>query len=261
MNTKNISTYKAGQQIDATHFLQVSTVPCKVFSIEGQAAGSGALYLQLMGVPVSSAVSGTTVPLWSQLITGGTGFSFVYPSGEDTSTMAYPSLTTTSSTVGSNALPVFLAISSTMAVWTSSATAVDATVSIDLPFVDTVALTLIKNDGNGGVLTLWADSVANTNKRMISLSLNNAGYGTLVYFQLFSFAPTAGALASQEWTATANQPSIELRFGDGFSVQQADASYVQHYGCFVGISSTPGTYTNGGTGNPILSNGTFKTIS
>lgn len=259
MPTKTISTYKQGVQVDATHYLTVSLQPCTIYAIEGQASGSGALYLQLIGT--ATPTTGVTVPLWSKLITGGTGFSFVYPMGEQTRTMTYPVANTAATQQGSNVLPVYLAISSTIGVWTSTAVSVDADVTIDLPSVDAVNTLLSKNNGTGGVLTVWADSVANTNLRLTTLTLNNAGYGTAVYFQLFSFAPTAGAIPYAEWPATANQAQINLTFGGGLFVQQASSDYVEHYGCFVGISSTPLTYTDGGTGNAILTSGTYATIS
>lgn len=243
MNTKTISTYKAGQQVDATHFLQVATVPCKVFAVEGQAAGAGALYIQLLGT--ATPVSGTTVPLWSKLITGGTGFSFVYPSGEDTSTMYYPSGTTNLAAVGANAFPVYVAISSTIAVYTSTAVAVDVDVTIDLPFVDLPSQVLAVATAAGS-LTVWNDVAANSSKRLVSLTVDNLNNGTDEFLLLFAqTGPSATTVPLASWTVPATS-TFTQQFGAGFAMQSSAPVGTLHYGCYFTISTSKQFYVASG---------------
>lgn len=242
---KTISTQKAGQVIDATHFLRVAGNPVKVFRIEGETNSTTGTdyYIQLLAVPFASAVSGTTVPLLSVLAvpaaypSAKSGFSFIYPEGLDTSRMSYPASATVN---GDNTSEVYVALSSTDVVWTAVAGATNLAITIEQFFVDLPNQTKLVTLASAQSI-VWADLIANTNLRLINFTYNNTG-GTDVYVQLSTFAPSLGTLSLMEWKCLANA-TINQSFGNGQTLMQNNALYVPHYGCYISTSDTPLTYT------------------
>lgn len=247
MPTKILSTYKNGQVLDATHFLPVSISPCTIFSFEGDCSSTTGTnyYIQFLPVSQANAVSGTTLPLLSllavpsALATGVNGFSFVYPNGLDTARMSFP-VPSGSAIAGENTSPVYAAMSSTATVYTAVAGNTDLTVTIEQSVIDLPNQTRA-SVGSNASLNVWTDSATNTNHRLVSLFYDNTG-GSDVFVQVSSFSPSLGTLPLFEWKVLANA-IVTFTFGGGRFMQQNDALYVPHYGCFVRTSDTPLTYT------------------
>ena len=240
---KSVSTQQAKAPLTGTTGLLVSTTPVKVFDIEGVCTGGSsntAYYIQILGVAPASAVSGTTIPLWSRQITGLLGFSFVYrPIGLDTSTMTNPAGGTLATT-GANSLPVYVAISSTDTVWTSTATATDCTVNYEETYLELVNQAIVGDTTTGrDSLTIWADpNQANRLTQFVVTNNSTAGY-----IMLFAYAnPANGTLPLQQW-AVGNGVTITEKFSRGIPFQQGDASFVPHYGAYLYGSSTTQTLT------------------
>jgi hypothetical protein len=247
MPTKTISTIMNAQQLDATHFLQLSTLPCKVFNLEGYVNGTAGTqyYLQLLGVSQASAVSGTTVPLYSRQVLGGNGFSFTYVNGIDTARMQNPDpVKKQLSNNGNNVLPVYAAISSTDTVYTAVAAATDLAVDIEQSVAEGSNYIKASN-----ILTttlgVWADDVANTKYRLMNFTFDATGSNAACFVQLSTFSPSAGTIPLISLPVPAGG-IITKHFGSGLALVQSAANYVPHYGCIISTSSTPTVYTASG---------------
>lgn len=247
MITKTISTIKAGQPLDATHFLQVAGNPVNINRIEGTVNSTTGTnyYIQLLSVPLTGAVSGTTVPLFSVLAvpsgypTAINGFSFIYTAGLDTSRMSYP----VSATVGGdNTKPVYIAISSTDTVWTAVAGSTDVAVSFEAFFVDLPNQVIVSSAASSN-LTVWNDVSTTTANRLVSFIVDNTNNGTSEFLQLFAQTgpgPTTLPLAS--WTVPSGVIFTQT-FGSGLLCTSEAPFGSQHFGCFLTMSSTKQFYT------------------
>lgn len=252
MPNKSISTMQAATPLTGATLLLVSLHPVKILSIEGttNSTTTNSYYIQLLGT--AAPVSGTTVPLYSRLCvqsstaSGVNGFSFVYePDGLDTALMQYP-VNTANANLEQNTLPVYAAISSTDGVWTSVAASTDVTVTIEQSYVPPINASVAIGAFNVlPYLPVWADP--NAANRLLSFSWTNDKEIT-VYIQLFAFSPEGasafvGFINIGQWTV-ANGATINQDFGNnGIIVEQQDPRYINHYGCFLGLSSTPQIYT------------------
>ncbi len=242
MPVKTISTQKAGQVLDVSHILLLGTSPVTIFDIEGESVSAGAaLYIQLLGT--AAPVSGTTVPLYSRLAVpaaasaGNNGFSFTYrPIGLDTSTMAFPESAILG---GSNASPVYIAISSTDNVYTAVAASTQVTVDIEDTYLE-IPNQVITGDNTTGVDYLAVYTDPNAAKRLVQFQVTNNN-GATAYLQLT--ARVAGVdIPIQEWTLTSGQ-TLTQRFGSGWAIYSQDTNGVIHTGCYITGSSTPAVFT------------------
>ena len=243
MSVKSISTQQAGQVLDATHFLQLSTGPVLIYGIEGESTSAGAaLYIQLHSV---SPVSTTTVPLYSRLCVqaaataGQNGFSFTYPgsSALDTSAMPFPEGATTG---GSNTTGVWVAISSTDNVYTSVAASTQVQVMVEETYLELPNL-VITGDSTTAVDSLAVYTDPNDAKLLVQFQAKN-NLGADAYIMLFAAAAVNGATPIQQWKV-ANGATVTQRFGSGQSVYSQDTAFALHTGCYLYGSSTTQTLT------------------
>jgi hypothetical protein len=245
MATKQISTQTAGQVLDATHFLQLASHPVVIFDIEGEVNSTTgtSYYIQLH----TSAPGANQVPLYSRLVvpsvvsSGLNGFSFIYrPQGINTATMAFPSSGVAG---GANNSPVFVAISSTGATYTSVGASTNVAVTLEDIYLELGPLT-ISGDATTQVGNLVVFADPNAAKRLIAAQVVNTN-GTAIYAMLFAYSPVVtGALPLQQWKIAANT-TINLHFDSGLGLQQLDAQNGLHTGCNIVISSTTQTATVG----------------
>jgi hypothetical protein len=250
MPTKSISTIQSGQVLDATHYLQISTVPAVIFDIEGEVSSTTgtSYFIQLHGASPTAGMK----PLYSRLAvpssysTGINGFSFVYrPDGLDTSTMNNPYGGTTA-TDGSNTLPVWIAISSTDATYTSVAASTNVTVDFEETQLELQNPT-VTGDTTTGVNSLTVFTT-NAGKRLTQFTATN-NTGATAYLMLFAKAsPAAGSVPIAQWTFT-NGQTINQNFGRGLApMQQSGTDFTNYTGCYLVGSSTSTTLT-ASTGN------------
>lgn len=240
MSTKSISTIQAKQPLDNTHFLLVANNPVILLSIEGTTANASAnYYIQLLNT--NTPVSETTIPLYSRLaiVSGGSpGFSFIYrPLGLDTSTMTNP-VGGTDALDGSNTFPVYVAISSTDAVYTAVNVSTDVTIDIDEPFLEIPNQT-ITGDTTTGVDSLQVFTTGSAAKRLVQFQVTN-NTGATAYLMQFADPSLAvlGATPLQQWTI-ASGATLTESFGKEIpSMQQSPVTYVNFTGCFLYGSST-----------------------
>lgn len=239
MPNKSISTIQLGVPLTGATLLAVSTGPVSIVAVEGFCGGAagGQMYIQLLGT--ATPVSGTTIPLWSRQVNTALGFSFVYDFEPlDTANMNQGGSVTT---VGSNNLPVYAAISSTDGVWTSTATSTDCTVVIGQPKIDPLNETVVGPTITIDNLTVFSDP--NAALRITRFSVKNNS-GATAYIMLFGLAnPAAGTTPIQQWSV-ANGATLTESFGnEGYFPQQGDANYVIHTGAYLYGSSTTQTLT------------------
>ena len=240
MSVKSISTIKAGQVIDATHFLQLGTGPVTVFDIEGEVAAAGAnYYIQLHSV--AAPTTGVTVPLYSRLaiISGGaTGFSFEYrPIGLDTASLVFPESATVG---GSNTTGVWVAISSTDNVYTSVAVATHVTVDVEDTALQ-IPNQVITGDTSTGRDNLTVFTDPNAAKDLLQFQVTN-NTGATGYIMLFAYSPANGDTPLQQWTMTTGT-TLTAKFGNGIPPVQQSPNYVLKTGCYLVGSSTTRTLT------------------
>lgn len=245
MPTKSTSTIQSGQVLDATHYLQISTVPAVIFDIEGEVSSTTgtSYFIQLHGASPTAGMK----PLYSRLAvpssygTGINGFSFVYrPEGLDTSTMSNPYGGTTA-TDGANTLPVWIAISSTDATYTAVAASTNVTVDFEETLLELNNQTVV-GDTTTGVnnLTVFTTS---SSKRLTQFTATN-NTGATAYLMLFAnSSPSTGAVPIDQWALT-NGQTLTQNFGRGLApMWQSSTDYTNYTGCYLFGSSTTGTLT------------------
>lgn len=240
--TQSVSTATLGHVLDGTHFLQVSTQPCKIFNLTGVCGGSSGTvyYLQILGVAAPS--TGVTVPLFSVPINGALPFAFDYNNkGLDTSSM---NLLGGPIIAGSNTLPVYVAVSSTFEVWTSVAGNVDVDVTFEESVVSTPNQTLVALTGPQPTLAVFTNP--NPARRLISLQAVNAT-GAAAFLYLFAEVPTtAGATPIAVWPI-ANSIMINKSFGTGLAcLRQNSTTFAQATGCYLVGDPNPNTVNPSG---------------
>lgn len=254
MPIKSVSTNATNTPLTGSTLLAVSTSPCTIYDIEGYCTGASGspFFIQILGTAAPS--SGVTVPLWSRMIQGGTGFSFVYrPTGIDTANLNLG--TGPDTPIGANASAVYMAISSTDNVWTSTATATDVSVDYEDTYLETITATKVGPTATIDSLTVFADP--SPQYRLTEFTVTNNS-GATAYLMLFGYAaPAVNSIPLQQWTV-ANGATITEKLGRGITFQQCKATllagiatptdYVPHYGCYlVGSSTTQAlTITTGG---------------
>lgn len=240
---KTVSTIKAGQVLDATHFLQVAVNPVKVFRIEGNVNSTSgtSYYIQLHG----GAPGAGAVPLFSVLAvpssyaSGVNGFSFIYTEGLDTARMTYPASTIAG---GDNISPVYVAISSTDTIYTSVAANTDVSVTFESFFVDLPSQTIVSSAGSA-TLTAWNDVVGNSNNRLLSFIVDNTNNPGTEFLLLFAITgPSATTVPLASWTVPASL-SFTQTFGSGLLCTSESPVASQHYGCYLTMSATKQFYT------------------
>ena len=236
--TKTVSTQKAGQVLDASHYLLVNGAPVNIRNIEGEVNSTigTSYYIQLHG---SVPATGVTVPLYSRLCvtslspSGVNGFSFTYPEGLSTAAMNFPEAAAAG---GLNSLPVYVAISSTDNVYTSVEANTQVTVDFELQ-TDEVTNAVITGDTTTGVDSLAVFTDPNAAKRLVKAQVTN-NTGAVGYLMLFAQAnPANGALPLQQWKM-ADGATLKLDFSGGIPVQSMDATFTLHTGCYLFGSST-----------------------
>ena len=258
MPTKSVSTQQAKQVIDGTHFLQVSSGPVVIFDIEGEVNSTAGTnyYIQLLSVPQATAVSGTTIPLYSRQVvqanaaTQINGFSFTYrPIGIDTAQIVNPSGGTLATT-GANTLPVYVAISSTDGVWTQVAASTNVTIDFELSRPEFVAETLAGDlTTNVQLLSVWASGGTAAARRLVGLNITETS-GVASYVQVFASATLAGivTLTPVLQIPLAANATINARFGGLAVLQGNPTTFVESNGCYVVLSHTSGSNDGAGQG-------------
>lgn len=258
MPVKSISTIQAKTPIQNLTLLRLSDGPCVIFDIEGNVSSTTGTnyYIQLLGT--ASPVSGTTVPLYSRLVvpaaygTGINGFSFVYrPEGLDTSKMTNPeggSITT----AGGNSLPVFVAISTTDAVFTGVAAPTNVTVELEGQGTEPAGQTVVGDlTSNIAQLTVWTDP--NPTNRLVKIQAMTGAF--VRYLQIFTVAPSNGMVPFLSLVLPINGVTSLIPttygFGSGLKVYSQDANYVLHTGCYLAISTTQNVLTLAGANSRI----------
>jgi hypothetical protein len=208
-----------------------------VISLEGFCLGTGGTqyYIQLLGT--ANPTSTTTVPLYSLQVVGQNGFSFLY----DKQTLQTQNLNTaggSTTTAGSNTLPVYAFLSTTDTVYTAPADGAKADLfaTVEQGSVDEPNSTVT------GDLTTGVDSLAvyasDPTKRLIQFTAKNNG-GADAYLMLFGLVPTAGWTPNQQWLVKAGA-TLTARFGyQGSSIIQGNpTTLVLSYGAYLYGSST-----------------------
>ncbi len=244
MPIRSISTQQAGQQLDATHFLNVAAFPIKIQQIEGYCGGASGTqyYLQLhTGVPVST----TTVPIWSMQVQAVNGFSFEYPLLDGLNT-ALMSLDATTLQPSPNRGGVYVAISSTDTVYTSVAAATDCRVDFEEYELELPNKTFVGDTSTSvGSLQVWTEAagLSTGGKHLLKVEAQNNN-ATTQYLMLFAkdAAPSTGDSPIQTWTF-ATTIANTLNFGAAFVPRQVLSTGANVLGCTFRVSSTSPTFT------------------
>lgn len=258
MKTRTASSIQNGTRITGTTTLAVTAQPTNLHALEGYCGGTAGTtyYLQLvsLAVPVTNA----TVPLWSKPITGGQGFSFVYPDG---------GISTQNLTSPPNTDAVYAIISSNDTVFTSVAFNSDIEVDYEEyeQQVDSGQTTTSAN--NAGSLVVWSDDYANpgtlhSGYGLLSLTVTN-NTGAAIWVMLFTSTSqaTAGATPLKQLNVPAGStssalssgaPTGELTIGASYTWKfgspgkpmfSFDSTGAGHDGCYIYASSTAATLT------------------
>lgn len=186
---------------------------------------------------VGSLTTGVSVPLYSLQVLGQDGFTWQWL--EDTHLLKFPALV--------NGLLVIL--SSTNAVWTSTADTVDIELALEEWEFQTVATTSTAGDTTTARknLQVWAD--ASGPKSLRKLEITNAQNATTTRIQIFAKdSPSAGNVPVIDLpigTSASAVTSLVLDFGNngGVSPFAQTAAGVQNDGCTVAGSTTAGSLT------------------
>lgn len=234
MKTRTASSIELGVPLTGTTGLAVTAQPTNLLNIEGYCGGTASTIYFVQAHGVSNPTSGVTVPYWSKAITGGAGFSYVYPNG---------GVSTDNLTVPPNTTGIWFFISTTDTVFTSTAFNSDLEVDYE-EYEQQVNNYLTVNDvTNVASVSVWADLVANASNEVISLTVKNTT-GAAGFIMLFAASQGAnGNIPIRQWPLAAGA-SMLLNFGDdGESIYSQDANATPHYGCYFYASSTTGTLT------------------
>lgn len=199
--------------------------PCKLANVDGYVAGAG--YFQIFDTN-TSPTTGATVPLKSIPVLAAGNL---------------PSLAMILGPINLNT-GLYFAMSSTPNVYTAVSTAYSVWGEIDEFEYQISSGQAAVGDLTTGVAgrTIWGTS-ATPSKRLLRVDFIPDGLTAARYFQIHAHLPSAGypALVNIPVVDSANQ--VTLSFGsDGFLPFLQDSAGASHYGCYVYLSATTGTW-------------------
>lgn len=248
MPVKSISTIQAKTPLGASAFLQLSTGGCVIFDIEGNITSTTGTNYYIQLLTTNQPLSGTTIPIYSRLAvpagyaSGINGFSFVYrPEGLDTATMMNP-VGGTGIFDGRNPGPVWLAISTTDGVYTSTAATGNVTVDIEDQSLDIPQQFIVGSltGGNNTGLVVWNDPNTSGSRLLKVQAFTQDGVDRWLTINASPFMPDMGAVLFGPWKLPANGFLVTLNFGKGLQPISRDPVNGNLYtGCMLVVSMQP----------------------